>query len=126
MLIADTTEIELIDGRKTTLAEFESKVLLVVNTATKCGFTPQLVELERLWQRFKDEGLVVIGFPSAQFFQEPGDNQDVEQICQSRYGVTFPLTRKVSVNGRDAHPLLRQLKEAAPGVLGTKAIKWNA
>ena len=128
--LADTLDFDLpvttLDGRATTLREHEGKVLLVVNTASKCGFTPQYAGLEELWEAYRDRGLVVLGFPCNQFgAQEPGTSDDIASFCQLNYGVTFPLYEKVDVNGPNAHPLFRWLTSVAPGVLGTRAIKWN-
>jgi len=115
-----------LDGQLTTLAEYEGKVLLVVNTASKCGFTPQYAGLEALWQQYKDRGLVVLGFPCNQFGQqEPGDEAAIAGFCEVNFGVSFPLFKKVEVNGNQAHPLFVQLKTRAPGLLGSQRIKWN-
>ncbi|MFI8337238.1 glutathione peroxidase [Pseudomonas taetrolens] len=115
-----------LDGQHTTLAEYEGKVLLVVNTASKCGFTPQYAGLEALWQQYKDRGLVVLGFPCNQFGQqEPGDEAAIAGFCEVNFGVSFPLFKKVEVNGNQAHPLFVQLKTRAPGLLGSQRIKWN-
>lgn len=115
-----------IDGRDTTLAEHRGKVLLVVNVASECGFTPQYAGLERLWRTHRDAGLVVLGFPCDQFgHQEPGDEAQIAAFCTRSYDVTFPLFTKIEVNGPHTHPLFRALKRARRGVLGTTAIKWN-
>ena len=118
--------LETLDGRPTTLAPHAGKVLLIVNVASQCGFTPQYAGLEALYRRFRERGLVVLGFPCDQFgHQEPGTGAEIASFCESHYGVTFPMHAKVEVNGDGAHPLYVRLKEAAPGLLGTKAIKWN-
>jgi len=114
------------DGQEKTLGDFGGKVWLVVNTASECGFTPQYKGLEALWQRYRDQGLVVLGFPCNQFGrQEPGDEAQIAAFCERNFGVSFPLFAKVEVNGGDAHPLFVELKKRAPGLLGSKAIKWN-
>ncbi|WP_339516750.1 glutathione peroxidase [Pseudomonas sp. RL_15y_Pfl2_60] len=115
-----------ISGEQKTLADFAGKAVLVVNTASKCGFTPQYKGLEALWQTYKDQGLVILGFPCNQFGkQEPGDESDISQFCELNFGVSFPLFKKIDVNGSDAHPLFVELKQRAPGLLGSKGIKWN-
>jgi glutathione peroxidase len=115
-----------IGGQPVSLADHRGKVLLVVNTASACGFTPQFEGLEALWKSHGDKGLVVVGFPSNQFgHQDPGSNDEISSFCQVNYGVTFPMMSKVDVNGADAHPLWQWLTAEAPGILGTKAIKWN-
>lgn len=115
-----------ISGTPVSLAQYRGKVLLVVNTASDCGFTPQFKGLEQVYQQFRDKGAVVLGFPCNQFAaQEPGTEQEIEVFCQKCYGVTFPMFSKVEVNGKNAHPLYQHLKKAAPGLLGTQAIKWN-
>jgi len=120
------TEVETIDGSKKTLRDLEGKVALIVNTASQCGFTPQFGGLEQLYQRFKDRGFVVLGFPCNQFgAQDPGSNGEIAGFCQKNYGVSFPMHAKIEVNGSDAHPLFAQLKKAAPGLLGSERIKWN-
>nr|WP_240342612.1 glutathione peroxidase [Methylococcus sp. EFPC2] len=113
-------------GGELNFADFRGKVLLLVNTASQCGFTPQYAGLEALHKKYRDRGLVVIGFPCNQFgAQEPGDAQAIAAFCESHYGVTFPLTEKIDVNGPNAHPIYQYLTGAKPGVLGTEAIKWN-
>ena len=115
-----------LSGDQKTLADYAGKVVLVVNTASKCGFTPQYKGLEALWQAYKDRGLVILGFPCNQFGQqEPGDDAAISEFCELNFGVTFPLFRKVEVNGSNAHPLFVQLKKRAPGLLGSQGIKWN-
>jgi len=115
-----------IDGRRKTLADYPAKVLLVVNTASQCGFTPQYKGLEELWQRYGERGLAVLGFPCNQFGkQEPDSEEQIAAFCERRFGVGFPLFAKVEVNGGDAHPLFVELKRRAPGLLGSKSIKWN-
>ena len=115
-----------IDGKPADLSTQRGKVLLVVNTASACGFTPQFAGLEALWQRYRDRGLVVIGFPCNQFgAQDPGTNDEIGAFCERRYGVSFPMMAKVEVNGDGAHPLWQWLTQQAPGVLGSRAVKWN-
>jgi glutathione peroxidase len=115
-----------IDGSQTSLAEHKNKVLLVVNTASRCGFTPQYAGLEALYRKYKDQGFVVLGFPCNQFgAQEPGDADQIANFCEISYGVSFPMFSKVEVNGPNAHPLFVALKKHAKGVLGSEAIKWN-
>ncbi len=115
-----------IDGRPAPLAAHRGKVLLIVNTASACGFTPQFAGLESLWERYGDKGLVVIGFPSNEFgHQDPGSDSEIASFCQTNYGVRFPMMHKVEVNGAGAHPLWQWLTREAPGILGTKAVKWN-
>ena len=115
-----------IRGRKLRLAEHAGKVLLIVNTASQCGFTPQFAGLEKLWGRYRAQGLLVLGFPSNQFgHQDPGSNDEIASFCQLNYGVSFPMMAKVDVNGSGADPLYQWLCAEAPGLLGTKAIKWN-
>ena len=115
-----------IDGRSVPLAEFKDKVLLVVNTASACGFTPQFAGLEELHKEYGPKGLAVIGFPCNQFgSQDPGSNDEIAQFCQLNYGVSFPMMAKVDVNGPAADPLFDWLRSEAPGILGSKAIKWN-
>ncbi|NPU90706.1 MAG: glutathione peroxidase [Gammaproteobacteria bacterium] len=113
-------------GKEVPLSGFKGKVLLVVNTASKCGFTPQFKGLEELHAKYKGKGLEILGFPCNQFGkQDPGSNDEINQFCELNYGVTFTMFQKVDVNGDNAHPLFKYLKKQAPGVLGTEAIKWN-
>ncbi len=113
-------------GQETELSQYKGKVVLVVNVASKCGFTPQYDGLEALYKKYQDRGLVVMGFPSNQFgAQEPGSNDEIQQFCRMNYGVTFPVMGKVDVNGDKATPVYTFLKESAPGLLNTEAIKWN-
>jgi len=115
-----------IDGRETSLGEYRGKVLLIVNTASRCGFTPQYRELEELYQAYGERGLAVLGFPSNQFGgQEPGSDAEIAQFCSTNYGVSFPMFAKIEVNGQGAHPLYRYLKSERSGLLGTERIKWN-
>jgi glutathione peroxidase len=115
-----------LDGQPVDLARYRGKALLIVNTASACGFTPQYQGLEELQRRYADQGLVVLGFPCNQFGrQEPGSEAEIGAFCEKNYGVTFPMFAKIDVNGDDAHPLFRFLKGEKPGVLGTEAIKWN-
>ena len=114
------------DGSETDLADCKGKVLLIVNTASKCGFTPQYEGLEELWRRYRDRGFAVLAFPSNQFGkQEPGSNEEIADFCSRTFHVTFPIFAKVDVNGPQATPLFQHLKMEAPGVLGSEAIKWN-
>jgi len=115
-----------IDGREISMRDFEGKVLLIVNTASKCGFTPQYSGLEALHKRYGPKGFAVLGFPCNQFgAQEPGDAQEIADFCKLTYDVDFPLFAKVDVNGDTAHPLFKMLKKQAPGLLGMESIKWN-
>jgi len=119
-------EARTIDGQTRRLADLKGQVVLIVNTASECGFTPQFEGLEALWKAHKDEGLAVIGFPSNEFgHQDPGSNDQIASFCQLNYGVSFPMMAKIEVNGANAHPLYQWLKQQAPGLLGTQAIKWN-
>jgi glutathione peroxidase len=115
-----------ITGKPAHLSTQRGKVLLIVNTASACGFTPQFAGLEKLWEEYRDQGLVIVGFPSNQFgAQDPGTNDEIASFCQVNYGVSFPMMAKVDVNGANAHPLWKWLTAEAPGLLGTKAVKWN-
>lgn len=113
-------------GTEKPLADYRGKVLLVVNTASKCGFTPQFKGLEELYEKYKGKGLEILGFPCNQFGkQDPGSNDEIVEFCQLNYGVSFPMFGKIDVNGDAADPLFQHLKKAAPGALGTQGIKWN-
>ena len=113
-------------GEAVTLAPYRGQVLLIVNTASQCGFTPQYAELEALYKKYKDQGFAVLGFPCNQFGgQEPGSDAEIAAFCDKRYGVSFPMFAKIDVNGAQEHPLYTLLKQSAPGVLGTEGIKWN-
>jgi glutathione peroxidase len=119
-------EVKTIRGESQTLKSYEGDVMLIVNTATKCGFAPQFDGLEKLHQTYRDQGLAVLGFPSSQFMnQELEEDSAIEEACKLNHGVTFPLFSKIDVNGTSAHPLYRHLTREAPGALGIKAIKWN-
>ncbi|CAH0347385.1 glutathione peroxidase [Bacillus sp. CECT 9360] len=119
-------EAKKIDGEEIPLSQYKDEVLLIVNTASKCGFTPQYEELQTLYENYKDKGFSVLGFPCNQFLaQEPGDELEIDSFCKLNYGVKFPMFAKVDVNGKDAHPLFNYLTENAPGVMGSKAVKWN-
>lgn len=118
--------VKTLDGRRTTLGEFRGKVMLIVNVASQCGFTPQYEGLEALYRKYKDRGLVVLGFPCNQFGgQEPGNEDEIRQFCKGKYGITFPLFSKLDVNGKNADPLYVWLKSQKKGILGTESIKWN-
>ena len=115
-----------IGGAPVDLSKYKGQVLLIVNTASKCGFTPQYKGLEKVYEQFKDKGAVVLGFPCNQFGgQEPEGEAEIGAFCEKNFGVTFPLFSKIDVNGTGAHPLFQHLKKSAPGLLGTEAIKWN-
>jgi glutathione peroxidase len=119
-------EARTLAGKPVPLRDYQGKVLLIVNTASKCGFTPQYKGLEELYRKYKDRGLVVLGFPCNQFLaQEPGNSEEIGAFCASNFGVSFPMFEKIEVNGPAAHPLYRWLKDARRGVLGTQRIKWN-
>jgi glutathione peroxidase len=121
-----STPVTTIEGEPTTLEPYRGRLLLIVNVASKCGYTPQYAGLEALYRRYKDRGLTVLGFPCDQFGnQEPGTEAEIVQFCSTAYDVTFPMFAKIDVNGPHEHPLYRQLKSQAPGVLGTTAVKWN-
>ncbi|MEC0092747.1 glutathione peroxidase [Paenibacillus macquariensis] len=119
-------QVNTIRGEQVSLSNYQGKVLLIVNTASKCGFTPQYTGLQELYEKYKDHNFEILGFPSNQFKeQEPGSNDDIEQFCQLNHGVTFPLFEKIDVKGNTAHPLFQYLSKQAPGVLGSTAVKWN-
>jgi len=118
--------VKTLSGDDVALSDYKGKVMLIVNTASKCGYTPQYAGLELLYQELSEKGLVILGFPCNQFGkQEPGDADEIQQFCQTNYNVSFPMFAKVDVNGRHALPLYQYLKEQARGVLGSKSIKWN-
>jgi len=122
------TDFELValDGAPLPLTAFKGRVVLVVNVASMCGFTPQYAGLEQLWRSYKGRGLTIIGCPCDQFgHQEPGTEAEIGAFCSSRYDVSFPMSAKLEVNGDDAHPLWQWMRDAEPGVLGTTAVKWN-
>lgn len=115
-----------LEGKPVALSSFKGKVLVIVNTASKCGFTPQYEGLQKLYEQYKDKGLTILGFPCNQFgAQEPGSEPEIAEFCQRNYGVDFPMFEKVDVNGENAHPLYKYLSSEAPGLLNTEAIKWN-
>jgi len=119
-------EVKSIRGEAVSMADYQGKVMLIVNTASECGFTYQYQGLEKLHNEFKERGVVVMGFPCNQFKgQEPGDEAQISQFCELNFGVTFPLFAKIDVNGENASPLYTFLKEAKPGLLGSKRVKWN-
>jgi Glutathione peroxidase len=125
MSVLNDFQATLITGAEQSLGEYAGKVVLVVNTASKCGFTPQFAGLEALYEEYRDQGLVVLGFPCDQFAnQEFADNAETAQFCQLNYGVSFPMFAKIDVNGPNAHPLFSWLRQEAGGILGD-AIKWN-
>lgn len=118
-------EAKLLNGQTKSMADYSGKTVMVVNTASKCGLTPQYEGLENLYQKYKDDGLVILGFPCNQFGnQEPGDANDIEEFCQVNYGVSFPIFEKIEVNGRNTHPVFKYLKSKLGGLLGS-SIKWN-
>jgi glutathione peroxidase len=118
--------VNTIDGRQQTLADYRGQVLLIVNVASQCGFTPQYAGLEELYRKFKPSGFAVLGFPCDQFgHQEPGSDAEIQQFCSTKYSVSFPMFAKIKVNGPDTHPLYEFLKSEKSGILGTEAIKWN-
>jgi glutathione peroxidase len=115
-----------LEGQPVSFKDFQGKVMLIVNTASQCGMTPQYQGLQSLYEKYLDRGLVIFGFPCNQFgAQEPGSATDIQSFCQTRYGVTFPMSQKIDVNGSTAHPLYQYLAAAKPGLLGSKDIKWN-
>lgn len=119
-------EARALDGNSVSLKDYAGKVLLIVNTASQCGFTPQYQGLEELWRRYKNRGFVVLGFPCNQFGgQEPGNAEQIGAFCEKNYGVSFPMFDKIDVNGSRAHPLFEHLRSKAPGIFGTTSVKWN-
>ena len=126
MALSADIALKTLQGKPATLGDFAGRALLIVNVASKCGFTPQYAGLEALHREFSDRGFAVMGFPCDQFgHQEPGDESIIENFCTENYGVTFPMFAKTEVNGSNAHPLFKALKQEAPGLFGTEAIKWN-
>ncbi|PWU68037.1 glutathione peroxidase [Gracilibacillus dipsosauri] len=118
-------KVETVKGKEKELAEFQAKAVLIVNTASKCGFTPQFDGLEKLYQKYKEEGLEILGFPCNQFMnQEPGSSEEAEEFCRLNFGVSFPMFAKINVRGKDAHPLYKYLTKEAPGIVSDQ-IKWN-
>lgn len=125
MMTVYSYKVKTITGEDQSLANYQGKVLLIVNTATKCGFAPQFDGLQKLYDKYKQDGFEVLGFPSNQFLnQEPGSDEEINSICKLNYGVTFPMFSKIDVNGKSAHPLFRYLTKEAPGMLNYK-VKWN-
>ncbi|HET8711296.1 MAG TPA: glutathione peroxidase [Spongiibacteraceae bacterium] len=119
-------EADTIKDERVPLSAYRGQVLLIVNTASKCGFTPQFASLEKIYEKYRERGLVVLGFPCNQFGkQDPGSNSEIQQFCQINYGVSFPMFAKIEVNGPNTHPLFKTLKSAAPGIFGSERIKWN-
>lgn len=115
-----------INNQNRSLSDFKGKVMLIVNTASNCGFTPQFEGLQKLYEKYHAQGLEILGFPCDQFLhQEPGSEAEINQFCQTNYGVSFPMFSKIEVNGSGTHPLYKYLKDQAPGILNSKAIKWN-
>ena len=126
MSLLHQIQVTRLDGTPQTLEAYRGKVLLIVNTASRCGFTPQYGELESLYRKYHAQGFEVLGFPCNQFRQqEPGNAEEIQQFCETQYRISFPLFAKIDVNGDAAHPLFRYLKHQSPGVLGSEAIKWN-
>ena len=126
MTIVHDFSAHLLTGEEVSLSRWRGRVLLIVNTASACGFTPQYAGLEDLYEEFGDDGLTVLGFPCNQFgAQDPGSNAEIGAFCQKNYGVTFAMMEKIDVNGQQVHPLFQWLKQQAPGLLGSEGIKWN-
>jgi glutathione peroxidase len=119
-------EAQTITGQTVPLKDFQGRVLLIVNTASQCGFTPQFKGLQALWTQYEAQGLTVLGFPSNEFgHQDPGSNDEISSFCELNFGVSFPMMAKIEVNGKGAHPLYQWLKSEKPGLLGSEGIKWN-
>ncbi len=119
-------QVNKINGEKMSLEAYKGKVMLIVNTASKCGFSPQYGDLQRLYDQYKEAGFIILGFPCNQFLaQEPGDHLEIDSYCKLNHGVTFPMFEKVHVIGKDAHPLFKYITKHAPGMMGSKSIKWN-
>lgn len=118
--------VEAMSGEEFSMADYKGKVLLIVNTASKCGFTPQFEGLQAVYDKYKDQGLEVLGFPCNQFGkQDPGSNEEILDFCTSRFDVDFPMFAKLEVNGDDAHPMYEYMRSEAPGIMGTTGVKWN-
>ena len=119
-------QVKTINGQEQSMADYKGKVLIIVNTASKCGLTPQFKQLQELYDQYHEKGLEILGFPCNQFMnQEPEGEEAIQEFCSLNYGVTFPMFAKVDVNGEEAHPLFKHLTSQAKGVLGTKTVKWN-
>ncbi|MCY7728843.1 glutathione peroxidase, partial [Bacillus safensis] len=119
-------QVKTINGQEKSMADYKGKVLIIVNTASKCGLTPQFKQLQELYDQYHEKGLEILGFPCNQFMnQEPEGEEAIQEFCSLNYGVTFPMFAKVDVNGEEAHPLFKHLTSEAKGVLGTKTVKWN-
>ena len=120
------TELTMLDGRKTTFAEFAGKTVLVVNVASRCGLTPQYEKLEALYEKYKNKNFIIVGFPANDFMsQEPGSNEEIESFCKLNYGVTFPMMSKISVKGKDMHPVYQFLTEKSKNGLEDNKVEWN-
>lgn len=118
-------QVEKVNGNQVPLEEYKAKAMIIVNTASKCGFTPQFDSLQSLYEKYKEDGLIILGFPSNQFMnQEPGSSEEASEFCKLNYGVSFPMFAKIDVRGKNAHPLFKHITKAAPGIISDQ-IKWN-